>query len=78
MLPDRFRRRLERQVEEIAQLRRDVEWWNRNRADAAPFDLGAYLVAERAGRRALDAWGTAEFGARMDEFVRLVERFADE
>jgi hypothetical protein len=40
----RLRKRLEKVIRECEQRIRDIEWWNLNRADAAPFDVGGDKV----------------------------------
>jgi hypothetical protein len=40
----RIRKRLSKIIRENEQIVRDIEWWNLNRADAPPFDVGGTLV----------------------------------
>ena len=50
----RLRRCLRKIVREHQQIRRDIEWWNEYRTDAAPFDVGGTIVAERLAQQCLD------------------------
>ena len=47
---DRLIFRTRRIVAETDQLVRDIEWWNANRNDAPPFDVGRDKVTLKAAR----------------------------
>jgi hypothetical protein len=41
-------------IAEMEQLRRDIEWWNANRTDAAPFDAGGDIATAALARQVLE------------------------
>lgn len=61
------RRRICRVIAELTDTLRAKQWWNRNRNDATPFDLGADLAGLRIARQMLAAWDRGD----QDEVNRL-------
>lgn len=54
-IPNRFRRRLVRLIRDLKQMIRDMEWWNENRTDEEPMDMGAERVILAKAEKALEA-----------------------
>lgn len=52
----RIIRRLRKMRRETSQLIRDLEWWNENRVDAQPFDVGWDKVLIGLIDKQLDEW----------------------
>lgn len=50
-----MRRRMLRIISETEQIVRDAEWWNANRPDAPPFDVGGDKVVLAKARECLAA-----------------------
>lgn len=48
--------RLRRMSSYLGQTIRDKQWWNNNRLDAAPYDIGWDLEMKRAVEQCLCAW----------------------
>lgn len=69
--------RLRKILAEVEQMRRDAEWWNANRPDAPPFDVGQYVAFAVIVRGAMAAWGTDRFAAAADKLTQAAAAFAD-
>lgn len=50
----RLQRNLTRIIDHCDQLRADLEWWNQNRTDAQPFDVGKEIALSALARQMLD------------------------
>lgn len=48
-------------IEVLEQLVRDTEWWNANRNDCEPFDVGADKCALFAARKTLECFEKEDF-----------------
>lgn len=72
-LRERIIRRLEKMASELLQTIQDKEWWNENRLDAAPFDIGWDRVMLQCVCGQLVAWqkddmeSVKEWSERMSE-----------
>lgn len=55
-LKNRIIRRLRKMRDELQQTIVDKEWWNENRSDADPFDLGWDRVMLQCVTKQLEAW----------------------
>lgn len=69
-LRERIIRRLMKMKYELTQLIIDKEWWNQNRTDAMPFDLGWERVLLDLVVKQLRAWHTGD----MAEVQRLASK----
>lgn len=72
----RIQRRGLKQIAELEQIIRDIEWWNRNRTDAAPFDCEWARVQLDFAKRAQAAWDrgdTIEAGKITAESIKAFE-----
>lgn len=68
------RKRLLKIIKAFEELIADKEWWNENRTDCAPFDIGAQLVKLREAREALASWDSED----KSTFNRIVNKWAQE
>ena len=62
-LKNRIVRRLERLRSELSQTIVDKQWWNNNRLDAPPFDIGWDLMMRDLTTKELAAWAADDFDA---------------
>lgn len=72
---------LQRQIRKIVadqeQIVRDLEWWNANRNDAEPFDVGGDKVVLAKARECRDAMDRGDTTAPChEELVELMKRRA--
>jgi hypothetical protein len=72
-VPHDFRQRLQGIADDLVQYIVDVEWFNRHRADAAPFDCEPQRVMLGMARRALAAFDQGKF----EDSRRLSAEMAD-
>lgn len=72
-LRNRIIKRLQKMRTELQQTIVDKEWWNENRADAPPFDLGWDRVMLKLTTEAVEAWESGDY----DKANRLQERMND-
>ncbi len=54
-------KRMRKIIRELEQVIRDKRWWNQNRLDARPFDIGADLAALKLQREALAAFDRGDY-----------------
>lgn len=69
-------KRLRKMLQEVRQLRVDIEYWNRTRTDCEPFDIGKDVIWENFLERLIHAWGTPEFNRLMDELPERASEYA--
>lgn len=50
----RLTKNLKRMIRESQELQADIAWWNQNRTEHPPFDLGGDIVFERICKEMLD------------------------
>lgn len=69
----RLYRFLRRTIAEAEQMIRDMQWWNENRNDAEPFDIGGTIVYLQLARQCL---ALVESNQRLpdDLWARLTEQ----
>jgi hypothetical protein len=72
MKPMHPRKRMLKIIRDIQDQINTIRWWNENRTDAAPFDLGGELVALDAAKRALAVWDSGDRKAFDEEYRRLI------
>lgn len=70
-----LRRTMRKIIAETEQLRRDIEWWNENRTDAAPFDVGGCIIAVKLAKEILDLVERDQYLPR-EKMLRLQEQLA--
>lgn len=74
-LKNRIIRRLHKIRDELQQVVNDKEWWNENRKDAEPFDVGWDRVMLRNASDQIEAWESGDIekanslNAKMQEIA---------
>lgn len=63
-LRNRIINRLQKMQSELQQIVNDKEWWNANRQDSVPFDLGWDRVMLQCVTKQLEAWEADDMEGR--------------
>lgn len=72
-LKSRIIRRLRKMQDELKLIIIDKQWWNENRRDATPFDLGWEMMMLEAVEEILSAWARHDTKALTHWTLRLSE-----
>jgi len=72
-LLNRILSRLRKMQAELEQTIRDKEWWNDNRTDAEPFDIGWNRVILRYVNLQLEAWGRGDVASATKWNIKMHE-----
>ncbi len=78
-LRNRMIRRLRKMRRDLKQTIIDMNWWNNNRLDAQPFDLGFEIATLQCVEKQLEAWAVNDldemnrWSAKMTEIARHAE-----